>query len=107
MATTWRPTDTFSARLFLTRREKKMSVEVAARTVGVSTATWSYWERGGTPRDMGQQVRRIADALEVDRDWLMWGGPLAEPGSGTPTSGYLPDSRWIVDSLDCAPALVA
>jgi transcriptional regulator with XRE-family HTH domain len=81
----WRPQDTFGARLVLVRREKKMSVEVAAATCGVSQATWSTWERGAQPRKLVEIVTTISDALGVDRDWLMWGGALTQGGSGSST----------------------
>ncbi len=76
MASTWRPADTFGARLLLVRHEKKMSVEVAAHAAGVPPASWSSWERGSLPRDMPTVTQKISSRLDVDRDWLMWGGSL-------------------------------
>lgn len=87
MTATWIPTDTFGARLNLVRREKGLTVEQAAKLAGLPHPTWSTWERGARPRDMSTVVAKVAASLDVDRDWLMWGGPLAAP-----TDQYLSDS---------------
>lgn len=73
---TWRPADTFGNRLTLVRREKGLTVEQAARRAGVPHPTWSTWEHGSLPRNMALVVAKIAAGLEVDREWLMFGGPL-------------------------------
>lgn len=74
----WIPTDTFGSRLLLVRRQKGMTVEVAAKLCGVAQPTWTTWENGAKPRDHVGAVRKISEALGVDRDWLMWGGPLTD-----------------------------
>jgi hypothetical protein len=75
--TSWRPRDTFAARLRLIRGELGIDISQAATRCGLPIATWSYWERkGANPRDLLDVVLRIEHALHVDRDWLMWGGPL-------------------------------
>lgn len=78
----WIPADSFGSRLFLTRRAQKMTVEQIAHLCGVAQPTWTTWENGARPRDLVAVVQRIAAATGVDRDWLMWGGALAEPGGG-------------------------
>lgn len=73
----WRPRDTFGARLRLIRGELGIDIGQAAERCGVPVATWSNWERkGASPRDLLDVVLRIEHAFHVERDWLMWGGPL-------------------------------
>ncbi len=73
----WRPEDTFAARLMLVRKHLELSQEAIAERCGLDGASWGYWERGGSPQKKDSTVFKIANALGVDRDWLMWGGPLA------------------------------
>jgi len=74
-AETWVPADTFGSRLYSVRRELGLTVEEAAKRAGVAHPTWSTWERGASPRDKAEAVRKIAEAFPgLDRDWLMWGG---------------------------------
>jgi len=75
-ATGWIPQDTFKARLRLVREELGLTVREAAARCGFHYATWSTWERGTDPRHMVAVVEKISATLGVDRDWLMWGGPL-------------------------------
>jgi transcriptional regulator with XRE-family HTH domain len=73
----WRPRDTFGARLRLIRGELGLDISEAAERCDVPIATWSNWERkAARPRDLLDAVLKIENALRVDRDWLMWGGPL-------------------------------
>lgn len=81
------PTADFGTRLLLVRTNLGLTIEEIADLTGQKTPTWSTWERGSTPRNMGIVVDQIARALGVDRDWLMWGGPL---GSGPPGGLRLP-----------------
>jgi transcriptional regulator with XRE-family HTH domain len=74
--TDWIPVDTFGTRLYSVRRQLNLTVEEAAKRTGIPDATWSTWERGAKPRNMGGAVAKIALALGCSRDWLMWGGPL-------------------------------
>lgn len=70
------PEDTFGLRLIALRTHLKLTqAEIAARC-DLDDGSWSNWERGAKPRGMDQIVRKISDALGVDRDWLMWGGSL-------------------------------
>lgn len=77
----WIPADTFGTRLLIARKQKGLTVERVAKLCGVAHPTWTTWENGAHPRDLVGAVSRIASALEVDRDWLMWGGPLTPGGS--------------------------
>lgn len=43
-------------------------------------------ELGRATRRVDVKVRQIAMALGVDRDWLMWGGPLAPEDDGGPST---------------------
>lgn len=79
------PADTFSNRLLLARAlAGHVSIREAADITGLNREAWRDWERGRRPRDILDVVRRIADALDVDHDWLLFGGPLAGP-RGVPT----------------------
>jgi transcriptional regulator with XRE-family HTH domain len=83
----WRPTDTLGARLILLRRELGLSQRDAADRAGIPFGQWQGMEDDGRqPRGLDVKVARIAVAFGVDRDWLMWGGPLSG-GSPNPTPG--------------------
>lgn len=70
------PEDTFGLRLIALRTHLQLTqAEIAARCE-LDDGSWSNWERGVKPRGMDGIVRKITEALGVDRDWLMWGGPL-------------------------------
>lgn len=86
------PVDDFATRLLLARRHAGMlTVREAAMRSGLHYATWSTWERGvAMPSNMRDVVVRVSEALGVDRDWLMWGGPLAAP---RPPSTPLPTPK--------------
>lgn len=101
----WVPVDDFGTRLLLARRQAGLSVVQAAKVCGVHYATWSTWERGSMPTNLIDVVRKVATGLGVDRDWLMWGGPLADrPGPSHPKcavrdsnpepAGSAPGERW-------------
>jgi hypothetical protein len=95
----WRPQDTLGARLVLVRRQLGLSQRAAAETAGIGFGSWQSMEDDRSPRDLLQKVQRICVAFGVDRDWLLWGGPLGE-GAGPTTSG------WSADSRDYDPALM-
>ena len=79
-----RPADTFAARLVLARHLNGLNLKQAAELTGINDGTWATWEAGRRPRDILDICRRIANALEIDHDWLLFGGPLAGP-RGVPT----------------------
>lgn len=39
----------------------------------ISDSTLAQWEHGTSPRNMGEVVKRIAEATGCDPNWLMWG----------------------------------
>lgn len=85
----WRPMDTFGTRLLLIRKELGLSQEQAAARCGLDDGSWSNWENGTSPRNLPVVVHHIVSALNVDRDWLIWGGGLS-PSS---TKWYLSEGN--------------
>jgi transcriptional regulator with XRE-family HTH domain len=76
------PTDSLANRLVLVRRELGLSQREAAQRCGVGFGSWQSWENGSAPRNAIRDLVRVVQALNVDRDWLMFGGPLrAAPAS--------------------------
>lgn len=69
------PTETFGDRLALLRVHFEMSVAKIAKVCGLDDGSWSNWEDGTNPRDKESVVRAISLALNVDKNWLMWGTP--------------------------------
>lgn len=84
-ASGWVPTDSLANRMALVRRERKLSQRAAAETCGLTFGEWQGIEDGRNTRRIDMKVRQIAMALGVDRDWLMWGGPLAPEDDADPT----------------------
>lgn len=79
------PADTFAARLMLARMHAgHLSIREAAERTGLNYASWANWEQGMRPRDLLAIVAKVSDGLEVDHDWLLFGGPLAG-ARGMPT----------------------
>lgn len=71
------PTDTFEARLMLARLHAgRLSIRDAAERCGYTNESWSGWERGRRPSDKLEVAEVISETLGVDRDWLLYGGPL-------------------------------
>jgi len=74
------PQDTFAGRLMLVRLHAGgLTIQEAAERCGLTNQSWSNWEKGMKPRDLLDVVNAISDGLEIDRDWLLFGGPLAPP----------------------------
>jgi transcriptional regulator with XRE-family HTH domain len=72
------PADTFAGRLMLSRLHAgNLTIQEAAQRCGLVDQSWSNWEHGRLPRDRVEIVEAISEGLNVDRDWLMYGGPLA------------------------------
>jgi hypothetical protein len=71
------PADTFSARLVLARHHAgRLSIEQAAKRCGLRPGNWGHWEDGRLPRDKVDVASAVAEGLGIDRDWLLFGGPL-------------------------------
>jgi transcriptional regulator with XRE-family HTH domain len=74
------PVDTFRARLKLARLHAgDLTMREAAQRCGLIHASWANWEKGMEPRGLAQIAEAISEGLGVDRDWLLFGGPLAQP----------------------------
>ncbi len=79
------PADTFANRLLLARRLNSLTIKQAAaglaERLGIAdedlASSWSNWENGRRPRDEAETIRAIASVLDVDEQWLMFGGPLS------------------------------
>jgi transcriptional regulator with XRE-family HTH domain len=102
--TRWVPANTFGQRLRQLRLALgRLSVEEAAALCGLNDKTWSTWENGRHPQRMHEVVNKIAEATNVDRDWLMYGDPpqvtrasFTERGKEAPIMlGMSPDARGL------------
>lgn len=60
----------------LMRTELGLSQREAALRSGVSFGTIQGVESGRSPRNEVATLKKLADAFHVDKDWLIWGGPL-------------------------------
>lgn len=79
------PGDTLANRLMLARAHAGyLTVKEAAERCGVNYGSWSNWERGALPRDLLDVVQKVATGLRINRNWLLFGGPLL-PSRGKPT----------------------
>jgi transcriptional regulator with XRE-family HTH domain len=78
------PADTFSVRLLLSRHLSGLTIKEAADRSGINDATWATWEGGRRPRDLVDVCGRVAEALDIDFNWLLLGGPLLS-ARGRPT----------------------
>ncbi len=77
------------------RRELGLSQREAAEQSGISFGQWQGLEDDERQsRGLDVKVRRIVLAFKVDRDWLMWGGPLLDPGQ-SPIRWYDADVRHL------------
>lgn len=94
------PVDSFAARLKLARLDAgNLTIREAAARCGLNFASWSNWEGGMAPRRIDRVAQKISDTLGIDRDWLLYGGPLAkenedrsahaEEAAGIPNSSYV------------------
>ena len=85
------PLDTLGARLILLRREMGWSQREAAEATGVPFGTWQGMESVVKPRktfSLDVHIAAIVKATGYDRDWLMWGGPLASPSQSGNNDRY-------------------
>lgn len=99
------PEDSFALRLVIVRRALGLSQEEAALRCALDDGSWSNWENGTKPRGMDKVVETISSKLGVDRDWLMWGGPL-RTGSFSPELVALSEATGqgtlLTDDLEAA-----
>ena len=77
----WTPPDTFASRLRQLRYGLgNPTVKEIATACGIPAATWNTWENGKRPQGMNEKVAAIVAGVretygvDVNRDWLMWGG---------------------------------
>src|ERR1044072_9203011 len=76
------PADSFSNRLMLARAHAgHLSIREAADLCDLGRGAWTNWEKGARPADIIDIATVVADKLGVDRDWLLFGGQLAEAES--------------------------
>lgn len=74
------PEDTFGVRLAIVRVfAGNLTIQQAAERCGLVDQSWSNWERGSKPRDLLDVANAISEGLGIDRDWLLFGGPLTTP----------------------------
>lgn len=86
------PADTLSNRLMLARKLAGLTIEQAAAAADVKPSSWANWEAGRRPQRETDVLAMIADALDIDRNWLTYGGPLESPmGRPTKRSGSVTD----------------
>lgn len=78
------PADTLSNRLLLARKLAGMTIDEAAEAADVTPSSWANWEKGMRPQRETDVIGAIADALDIDFNWLLFGGPLT-PARGKPT----------------------
>lgn len=79
------PADSFPNRLVLARRLAGLTIREAAAQAGVNYGSWSNWENGKRPVDILDTANRISEALDIDHEWLLFGGALA-PARGVPVT---------------------
>lgn len=78
------PSDSFAHRLMLARAHAgHLSIREAADLCDLGRGAWTNWEKGARPADILEITEIISDKLGVDRDWLLFGGALAEPEGRT------------------------
>jgi transcriptional regulator with XRE-family HTH domain len=59
----------------------RLSIEQAARLTGLNSGNWARWEDGARPRDRIEVSQAISEALDINLEWLMFGGATSyRPG---------------------------
>lgn len=77
------PADTLSNRITLARKLDGVSIKEAVQQVYERTgvklteSSWANWESGMRPQRETDVIQAIAEGLDVDQHWLMFGGALA------------------------------
>lgn len=94
------PADTLSNRLMLARKLAGLSIRDAADLCGYGRGAWTNWERGARPLDLLDITGVIAEKLDIDINWLRFGGPLV-PAQGRSTRRSESDTvRYPLPDLD-------
>jgi len=73
------PADTLPNRLMLARKLAGVSIREAADLCGLGRGAWTKWENGARPLDLLEITAVIAERLDVDLEWLRFGGALEGP----------------------------
>jgi transcriptional regulator with XRE-family HTH domain len=73
------PADTLSNRLMLARKLAGLSIREAADLCDLGRGAWTKWENGARPLDLLEITAIVAEKLDVDLEWLRFGGPLEGP----------------------------
>jgi len=73
------PADTLPNRLMLARKLAGVSIREAADLCGLGRGAWTKWENGARPLDLLEITAIIAEKLDVDLEWLRFGGALEGP----------------------------
>lgn len=74
----WKPADTLAARVLLVRTSLEMNRKQFADLTGLTENQLQSIESGRSPHQLAAKITRMVLATGVDRDWLMWGGPLEQ-----------------------------
>src|SRR5688572_25287315 len=79
------PADTLAVRLAIARMHAgHLTIREASERCGLNYGSWSNWENGAKPRDLLEVAHAVSEGLDVDHDWILFGGQLAGP-RGMPT----------------------
>lgn len=74
------PADTLAVRLAIARMHAgHLTIREAAERCGLNYGSWSNWENGAKPRDLLEVAHAVSEGLDVDHDWILFGGALAGP----------------------------
>jgi len=76
-----------------------MTIDQAAEAAGVKPSSWANWEAGRRPQRETDVIGAIADALDIDFNWLLFGGQLLS-ARGRPTNRPNPVTGWYPNLTD-------
>jgi transcriptional regulator with XRE-family HTH domain len=94
----WRPKDTLARRVKMVRDDLGESQRAFAVRVGMTFGELQSLEAGASVRNEVAKVKRIAAATGIDRDWLLFGGPLADPDTH-PDPDSNGNTRWYLQVI--------
>lgn len=77
----------------LARKLDGLTIDQAAQAAGVKPSSWANWEAGRRPQRETDILGMIADALDIDLEWLTYGGRLTS-ALGRPTGRSGSDTDW-------------